>query len=133
MASQPPPPLYSDPKPPLEKTPPLTPSEQLVLRKYEMALECAEIQHLRDIAVLGVNRLRAEIMLRIETEMEWDREAERERDRERQGARDSKETLDWVLDFILGFMCVVLIFLFIAAVVMGTVGSLQRMACLFDL
>ena len=82
MASQLPPVLHSDPKPSLEKESILTPSEQLALRKHEMALERGEIQHQQDIALLKISLLRYETKLRMETEMEFERLAKNKRERE---------------------------------------------------
>lgn len=82
MAPHLPPVLHSDPKPSLEKASPLTPTEQLALRKHEMALERAEIQHQQDITLLKISLLRYETNLRMETEMELERLAENNRERE---------------------------------------------------
>ncbi|OBT84764.1 hypothetical protein VE02_08095 [Pseudogymnoascus sp. 03VT05] len=125
MASQPPPPSHTDSNSPA----PLTYSEQLALHKHEMALEYAEIQHQRDIAVLNISRLRHEITLRIETERELERVAKKETERRRQEASDNKDIVDWVVEFSI---CVVLTLL-VAALVMGPMDMLQRMACLLEL
>ncbi|OBT38822.1 hypothetical protein VE00_10956 [Pseudogymnoascus sp. WSF 3629] len=126
MASQPSSPSHSDQKPPMKKAAPITYSEQLALRKHEMALECAEIQHLQAIATLQIHQRRAEATLRIEMELEQEREAKKKRERRRQEERDNKDTVDSVVEF---FTYLVLIFL-VAAVVMGPLDALQRVACL---
>ncbi|KFZ15231.1 hypothetical protein V501_02816 [Pseudogymnoascus sp. VKM F-4519 (FW-2642)] len=103
MASQPPPPPHSDPNLPVENPEPLTCSEQLDLRKDEMALECAEVQHQRNIAVLKINLLRHETTLRIETERELERVAEKERERRGQAERDNNDTVDLVVELFTPF------------------------------
>ncbi|KFY42944.1 hypothetical protein V494_02158 [Pseudogymnoascus sp. VKM F-4513 (FW-928)] len=134
MPSEPPPP-YTHSKPLVEKPALLTPveiaAEKLALRKEEMKLECAEIQHRRNIAVLEFNRLWAEIKLKMENEFELERLADNERYRAKQEARDNKGALDWVLEFALGFACAVLIFLCVAAGGMVMIEAAERMACLF--
>ncbi|OBT77999.1 hypothetical protein VF21_03152 [Pseudogymnoascus sp. 05NY08] len=128
MDSQPPPPPHTNSKPPAKTPAPLTYSEQLALRKHKMALEYAEIQHQRDIAVLNISRVRHEITLRIERERESERVANKERERRRQEANGNTDIMDWVVEF---FICVVIILLI--ALVMGPMNMLQRMACLLEL
>ncbi|OBT56097.1 hypothetical protein VE04_04782 [Pseudogymnoascus sp. 24MN13] len=126
--AQPPPPPHSDPNLPVENPEPLDLREHLD-RKDKMALECAEVQHQRNIAVLKINLLRHETTLRIETERELERMAEKERERRRQAERDNNDTVDLVVEL---FTCVVLILL-VAAVVLGPMEAVQRIACLLDL